>query len=732
MTLSIWRYAHLVLALISAGFLVVLSLTGIVLAYDAVEEKIPSYQVENFQDITLAQSIPALRQAYAEVLEVCVDHNNFVTIDAADEEGNSIKAYINPLTGEQLGEIKPKSAFVQWNLSLHRSLFLHETGRAIVAIVSFLLLVITISGFVLILKRQNGIGNFFAKVNKDYWSQYIHVVTGKWMLIPILIISFTGAFIFITRLESLKGDNLEINHEATLTEDDIIELSNIPFFKNTKLAEVKKIEFPFIPDDADEPFIITLSDRVVQVNQVTGEIISESKFPYTLVLENLNLDLHTGRTNMIWAIILGLAAINILFFIYTGFVITYKRTRTKLQNKYKADEAEIILLVGSENGTTLFFANQINKQLLSAGQRSFVAQMNQYTAFPKAQHLLIFTSTYGEGAAPSNAKNFEQLLAKFPQNQSIQYSVIGFGSKAYKDFCAYAKEVDILLEKQNWTNKTLDVYTINDRSAEEFVQWVAAWSQKSGITLTTTPAIYKGKVPNLKQFTVVEKTAVSEENSTFKIVLAPKKNQAFESGDLLAIYPANDNRERFYSIGKNKDNVQLIVKLYPNGLGSSFLYNLGKGDMVSARIMSNATFHFPKTAKNVLMIANGTGIAPFLGMIANNTAKTPIHLYTGFRYNNEMAQQYEAFALAEKQKGHLQEIYFAFSRQEPKHYVMDLIQRDALRFANTLKENGVIMICGALAMQKDVEIVLNEIALKYNNQPLEFYKNNNQILTDCY
>src|SRR5690606_21681769 len=127
--------------------------------------------------------------------------------------------------------------------------------------------------------------------------------------------------------------------------------------------------------------------------QVNGDLMQETKFPYSAVLEKLNIDLHTGRTNIIWAIILGLASLNIVFFIYTGFVITFKRTRTKIRNKYKAAQAEIVILVGSENGSTLFFANQIHKQLLADGKRSFLAEMNQYQSFPAAQQLLIFTST---------------------------------------------------------------------------------------------------------------------------------------------------------------------------------------------------------------------------------------------------------------------------------------------------------------------------------------------------
>lgn len=732
MTLSIWRYAHLALAILSSAFLLILAVTGVILAYDAIEEKIPANRVDNFENITLAQSLPALRDAYVEVMQVTIDHNDFVLIEAMDEEGNAIKYYIDPLTGEKLGDFIPKSQFIQWTTALHRSLFLKETGRTIVGIVSFLLLLITISGVILIVKRQQGLKNFFSKVNKDFFSQYFHVVTGRWLLIPVFMIALTGTVIFMVRLDFFKQENVEIDHQAISNNTVVKELKDINFFKKTKLADVDKIEFPFIPDDAAEPFIIHLNDRAVSINQVNGDIIQETKFPYSAVLEKLNIDLHTGRTNIVWAIILGLASLNIVFFLYTGFVITFKRTRSKIKNKHKASESEIIILVGSENGTTLFFANQVQKQLLSDGKKAFVAEMNKYQLYPRAEHFLIFTSTYGLGDPPSNATNFSKLVEKYSQNQPINYSIVGFGSTSYADFCAYAKEVEILLSKQTWANKLIDLVTVNDRSPEEFVRWAQAWSEKSLHALATAPAVYSAKVPDLKAFKVISKTAVSEDNSTFKIILRPLKNMKFDSGDLLAIYPAKDNRERFYSIGRNGKDVQLIVKLFTDGLGSSYLYGLEINEIIDARLMANPNFHLPKIAPKVAMISNGTGIAPFLGMVINNKNLTEIHLYAGFRTNNSLIQSYKEFAQEFESKQHLKRFELAFSRENNKMYVMDLIMRDYFFFANLLQEGGVIMICGALRMQKDVEKTLNEITTNHHGKPLQYYIDRNQILTDCY
>lgn len=732
MIVSIWRYAHLALALISSLFLIILSVTGVILAFDAIAEKRPSYKTAEFDTLDLAQSVSGLRKLYPEIIELSVDHNRFVSIDAIDGEGNSVRGYIHPVTGEVLGPLQQKSQFIQWNIALHRSLFLKDTGRIIVGVVSFLLLLISVSGVILIIKRQQGIRHFFAKINRDFFSQYFHVVTGRWLLIPVFIIALTGTYLFMVRMNLIKKPNQEIAHTPELTEPVAREVKDFTVFQQTKLSEVEKLEFPFDVEDPDEHYILKLKDRILSVNQVSGDIVEETRYPYAVLMERLSLDLHTGRTNILWAIILGIASLNILAFMYTGFVITFRRTRTKIRNKYKPSQAEIVLLVGTENGSTLFFANQIHKQLLADGQRSFLAGMNQYQVFGKASHIVVFTSTYGLGTAPANAINFEKLIQRYPQPQPIQFSVVGFGSKAYPDFCAYARHVDAVLEKQSWAVRFLPLHCIHDRSTEEFINWVRHWSEKSLLALAATPAVYQTKTPGLKKLKVVSKTQVTDSNSTFIILLKPASKIRFRSGDLLAIHPAGDNRERFYSIGRNEDMIQLVVKLHPGGFGSGFLYELEESSILQGRVMANPHFHFPEKAPAVALIANGTGIAPFLGMIMNNRKNIPVHLYAGFRYNNELVQQYRQFALEEKSKDTLVGFDFAFSREQDACYVMDLIRKDPCFFTGLLDSGGVIMICGSLRMQQDVEQVLEEILTTAGYRQLSYYKEKDQMLTDCY
>lgn len=738
MTLSVWRYAHLLLALLSSLFLLILSLTGVILAYDAVEDSSSAYRSDRLDTLSVAQTIQVVQNLYPEILELSVDKQSRVYIDALDEDSETIKGYIDPRTGLLVGTVAKKSDFIQWTTTLHRSLFLHETGRIVVGVVSFLLLLITLTGILLIVKRQQGWRHFFGKVQRDFFAQYFHVVSGRLMLIPVLMIALTGTYLFLVRTGILaKPEILQAYHLAEKSEEEWLEdqllPADFPLFQEIMLDEVERLEFPFLEDDPEEYFVLTLKDRQVTVHQMSGELVSETRYAYAAVWEKLSLDLHTGQTNRVWAIILGLGSLNILFFIYSGFVITFRRTGTKIKNKYRAESAEIILLYGSENGSTLAMANRVHKQLLDQGQRALLTNIDHYGPYPKAREIVIFTCTYGLGEAPSNGKKIAQRLANFPQQQRVGFSVLGFGSHSYPDFCAYAQQLDALFEAQPWAKRTLALHTVNDKSTADVVAWAQEWSRETLLTLATAETVYASAQPRLQELQVISKTdSNGDRDPIFKIILRPKKRTRFASGDLLAIYPDNDAKERFYSIASMGGNIQLIVKLHPNGLGSGYLHRLQAGEHIAARLMANAHFHLPKKATQIAMIANGTGIAPFLGMVRANKKKRSIQLYAGFRYKTASNEGYAAFADEQIAQQRLSGYHVAYSREENRQYVLDLIRRDANYFAALLRDGGVIMICGALQMQRDVEVILENILQEAGTTNLEHYRSKGQLLTDCY
>ncbi|WP_264542138.1 MULTISPECIES: PepSY domain-containing protein [Flavobacterium] len=731
MTLSVWRYAHFTLAVVSSLFLLMASITGIILAVDAVGQKLPPYRVANFEEITLSKVIPTVKDKFLEVNEITVDHNQFVTLKGLDENGNEIEAYIDVNSGKIIGKPEKKNEFIQWVTSLHRSLFLHDTGRIIIGINAFLLFLIAVSGTILMIQRQKGFLRFFSAIPNEGWMQFLHVFTGRWFLLPILIISLSGTYLTINRLKWF--DQAKLNHKELSFPNkapEEIEIRDFKTFQNIKLSEVQKIEFPFT-DDVEEFYTLKLNDRELLVNQFNGSVLSEIKYPKTVLLETLTLDLHTGRANSIWAIILGISSISILFFIYSGFSMSWKRMKNKIKNQFSADESSIIILVGSENGSTLGFANAIQKQLVSVGKKVFITEMNALKVFPKAEQILLFTSTHGLGDAPSNATQFEKLIAELNYSKPIQTSVVGFGSTNYPDFCGYAKKVELWLQSKSWNKTFIGLRTINDKSVNEFVEWVKSYNQINGTELSTTPAQYINQPKALQKFEVESKTLVSEECQTFVLTLKPYKKIKFQSGDLLAIYPGNEGKERLYSIGKVDGKIQLVVKLHEFGLGSNYLRQLEVGSHFEARIVENKSFHLPNK-KEVILIANGTGIAPFLGMINKNTKSVPLHLYAGFRKETPIVKGFKTSLETSLANKKIKDFQFALSRQGNHCYVTQIVQNDAAKIASILQNSGVVMICGSLAMYKDIIAVLDQICIEKTNHNLAHFQAKGQILSDCY
>lgn len=731
MTISIWRYSHLALAVSSFLLLTLASVTGIILAFKPVVEKTQPFGVAGAGDVRLSEAIPLLRKQHPGISSISVDANHFVTIKGSDAAGENLLAYADPHTGKLLGRPEAPSEFFEWVTALHRSLFLHETGRFFIGLTAFLLLLITISGTILIIQRQRGVKRFFTRIVRDNFAQYYHVTLGRLSLIPIILIAASGTYLSLARfgLVDTAFTSPDVDFDA-IRDEPARNAADFPIFRETRLADVTSIDFPF-SEDVEDYFTLKLKDREVNVNQVTGEILSQARYPSGTMLTELSLDLHTGRTNVIWAIVLAIASGNILFFIYSGFAITWKRRSGRVKNSHSAQDSTFVILVGSENGSTFRFARALHQQLLDNGQKAYVTELNNYQTFPNATHLIVMTATYGLGNPPTNAAQFAARLAQYPQPRQVRFSVVGFGSHAYPDYCKFAYEAENLLARQDWAVPLIEMHTVNDKSPEEFGQWAGSWAQHAGVPLMMSSDLITTRQDRPHAFTVLEKTPVQAPGEAFLLRLRPEGAVQFTSGDLLTIYPADDHRERQYSIGKMGQDMQLSVKLHAGGLGSEYLYGLQAGDRMTGRIDLNKHFHFPEHAPSVLMISNGTGIAPFLGMIHALNGRTHARLYCGFRDQASFAL-YETTVRQSIADGKLAAFQLARSREGERQYVKDLLQKDAELVCQVLGEGGVIMLCGSLSMQNNVVELLESICADRLGQSVSYYQSHGQVLMDCY
>ena len=138
MTISIWRYSHLVLAISSFVFILLAAITGAVLAFEPIAAQLQPFKTADLGLVSLGETIDVFKASYPEVIEITVDANDFVLASVITEDGDALDGYFNPKTAEFLGSKIEPSAFFQFVTTLHRSLFLKSTGRFLVGFCSFL------------------------------------------------------------------------------------------------------------------------------------------------------------------------------------------------------------------------------------------------------------------------------------------------------------------------------------------------------------------------------------------------------------------------------------------------------------------------------------------------------------------------------------------------------------------------------------------------------------------
>ncbi|CAF3298666.1 unnamed protein product [Rotaria sp. Silwood2] len=139
------------------------------------------------------------------------------------------------------------------------------------------------------------------------------------------------------------------------------------------------------------------------------------------------------------------------------------------------------------------------------------------------------------------------------------------------------------------------------------------------------------------------------------------------------------------------------------GVASNYLSNLKEGDRVSCSVRaSNVTFHPPEDTKiPIVMIAAGTGIAPFRGFIQERAAQLVCGreigrtiLYYGCRLDEDFLYLDE---LDRWSKLGAVEIKSVFSRQENngKKYVQDLLWEDRNEIAKLYCSGARFYTCGS-------------------------------------
>ena len=416
---------------------------------------------------------------------------------------------------------------------------------------------------------------------------------------------------------------------------------------------------------------------------------------------------------------------------FGGLIKRLKRKdkSSKTRKKYSKEEAEYILLFGTQSGNTQSMAKAFFKGLLEEGKKVYMDELDNYSSYENATHLIIFTSTYGVGGPPNNANYFEDLIKEKELINPLKFSVVAFGSTSFPEFCQFGVDVDNWLESNQNFERFLPLVRINDQSASDVRSWLSLWNRVSDMEVQIGLKDVGTKISKVESFTILEDPEINNDNTSL-IKLRPNNSIDFQSGDLLSIIPEESKKPRMYSIARIGNDILLSVKKHDSGICSSYLCDSKKGDTISAYLERNESFHYVHDAPSVWLIANGTGIAPYLGMMAENQ-KSSLKLIWGGRTESSF-DIYKPYVERAVENGSLDSYELALSRVGNKKYVQDILEKQENDVAEAFDSGGVFMLCGSMAMQDSVLEILDRITNNKLNKSLSSFQSNGQLLKDCY
>lgn len=708
------RSLHRWFGLVAAALLTVIALSGTALSVFPTSEALTTPAAQQISVAELAARIQAVEPTVEQIRRA---PSGLITAYYFDGD-QPVSSVIDPATGTPVGSADT-SGLERWLTNLHRSLFLGDTGRLIVAGGAAAMLTLALSGLLLLARRAGG-WRHILKPAKGTGDRRLHAVISRLALPGLLLSSLTALWMTAATFGYLPEGAGAPPFPSEVSGTTGIQVASITVLQETPVGTLRSLSFP-AAGDATDAFTIKTDAGGGYIDQGSGELLAWNDANWFDRVTNFLAMLHTGQ-GMAWlGLLLGLSALSVPILCWTGLAVWLRGRGERRGASAPANHADTIILVGSEGGTTWGFAETLRKSLSEQGMQVHVGPMSSFdpARWTSARQLILLAATYGDGEAPASARGFIECFRRTPVRQGLSLAVLGFGDRSFPAYCGFAADVARAAEEKGW-DTLLPYDTVDRQSPQDFARWGRDLARTLGLGfelnhLPTRPKAWELSLiarrdygANVQATTVILRFSLPK--TSFRQRLTGKAFPRFEAGDLVGVLPEGSDVPRFYSLASGtKDGfLEICVRKRPGGLCSRQLTALEPGQSVTAFVRSNPGFRPARGRKPVILIGAGTGLGPLAGFARANKASRPMYLYFGTRHPASDALYAEELSNW-KTEGRLADVATAFSRTANPAYVQDILRKDGARIGKLIAAGGQILVCGGREMAAGVATALSDI-----------------------
>lgn len=704
------RQLHSIPGLIFGFVLLVLATSGAILSIDPALERLAAPATTG---ISVAQIAATVSAQYPTVERIDRRANGVIVVSYQGADGNFVSERIDPKTGTALA-VETHSPVMLWIKNLHRSFLLDDAGRAVAGASAGVMALMALTGLLLLVAALGGWMRLSGRVRATGANRW-HAIAGRFAVSMLVVSALTGGYMSLVNFGYVDdGTSVEPDFPFEVAGGAPSPVADLAALQSVPLADLRRLTFP-VPRDATDVFGLQTATGSGYVDQQTGQMLTWLDYSTLQNVWEFIYMLHTGQGLWWFGLILGAGALTVPLLSVTGMLIWLgrRRARPHVPGTVSAAQADVVVLVGSEGGTTWGFAATLIAGLQAAGRKVHLGAMNDLRAYDRAQALILLAATYGDGVAPASARNFLDRLAAL-NTKLPPTAVLGFGDRMFAQFCGYASTVTEALAAIN-TPQLLAPDQIDRQSSMDFASWGRALGAALGIPLELD---HRAALPPIISLKLISRQDFGAEVQApaaifrFGPVTPPRWFGSrwfgnglprFAAGDLLGILAPGSDLPRLYSLASSRADgmVEIAVRKMPGGLCSGHLHGLQPGDTVQAFVRPNPAFRPQSGKAPVILVAAGCGVGPMAGFLRRNPKSREMSLYFGAR-DPQSDFLYQADFAKWQAEGRLSRLITAFSRVRDRAYVQDRLRADAQALRDQIARGGQVLVCGGTAMARAV------------------------------